>query len=261
MAEHAVRQTLSDAGAQDPAIGSPGPDDASLRMIRRCPLFASLSAAGLRDILAIGQVRGIARQEAVFRQGDRADRIYVLVLGRIKLFLGGPGGRGIILAFVDPGEAFGYLAPLAGTIRAHAAVAVTESLVMAWDAQAFEDLLRRYPAILSNALRLTARRIQADWSRLHALVTEPVGRRLARALLRLARADRHGKAPVVSMLQQDLAEFLGTTPRTLSRILGKWEARGLVAAGRERVVVLRPAGLLRLAQLEDAAGPPGQRRG
>lgn len=190
------------------------------------------------------------RRETVFRQGDRPGGLYLLTRGRMKLLLSGPGGRGIILAFVDPGEAFGHLALMAGTTQTHAAQAVMESSVLAWNADAFQDLLRRYPATTRSALRLTARQIQDCWSRLHACITEPVARRLARALLQLARAGRHGKAAIVSVLQQDLAEFLGSTPPTLSRILGKWEARGLVAAGCERIVILHPEELVHLAEGE-----------
>ena len=234
------------------------PNEDLLRVIRRCPLFGSLREADLWNVLAMGQARRILKREVAFRQGDRPDEIYVLTRGKMKLRLGGPGGRSIILAFVGPGEAFGYPALMARTPHTHAAQAVVESSVLAWDVDVLEGLLRRYPAITKNALRLTARQVQDDWSRLYALVTEPIARRLARALLRLARAGRYGKAPVVSMMQQDMAEFLGTTPPTLSRILGKWEARGLVAAGRERIVILHPEELVQIAGWGDASGPRGR---
>lgn len=208
----------------------------------------------------MGQTRRIMRREAVFSQGDRPDGMYLLTQGRVKLLLSGPGGRDIILAFVDPGEAFGYLALLAGTTQAHTAQAVTESSVLAWSAKVLEDLLRRYPAIMRSALRLTAGQIQDEWRRLYALATEPVARRLARVLLQLARGGRHEKAPVVSMMQQDLAELLGSTPPTLSRILGGWEARGLVAGGRERVVIRDSERLSRIAESDEPIGKTSRRR-
>lgn len=253
------RRTRSEASGHDPAAGTSGPNEALLRMMRRCPLFASLPATDLQGVFAMARERRVMRQETVFRQGDRSDAIYMLTQGRMKLLLGGPGGRGIILAFVDAGEAFGYLAPMAGTSRAHTAQAVMESSVLAWDAEILEDLLRR-PALMRNALRLAARQIQDDWSRLHALVTEPVAHRLARALLQLASTDRHEKRPVVSIMQQDLAELIGTTPPTLSRILGAWETRGLVAAARERVVVRDPERLFRIAESDEPIGKAGRRR-
>ncbi len=258
MAEDASRQARPEASAQDSATETSGPGEALLRIMHRCPLFAPLPAADLGRVLAMSQEHRIMRRETVFSQGDRPNGVYLLTRGRMKLLFRGSGRRSIILAFVGPGEAFGYPALMAGTPHTHAAQAVVESSVLAWDADFLDGLLQRYPAITKNALRLAARQVQDSWSRLYTFVTEPVARRLARALLRLGQAARHGKAAVVPIMQQDLAELLGTTPSTLSRILGKWEARGLVAAGRERIAVLHPEGIVRLAGPDDATGPPGQ---
>jgi CRP/FNR family transcriptional regulator, nitrogen oxide reductase regulator len=243
------------SGRESPGARSPGStrdtagaEEVLLRTLHRCKLFASVPIPVLRTILAVAQERGIAKRTTVFRQGDRADSIYVIVHGKVKLLLTGPNGRGIILTFVEPGETFGYLAPMAGTARTYTAQAIEDSRLLGWPAETFEEILRSSPVVARNTLRFTARQLQADWSRLHDYATEPVAHRLARTVLRLARARDHRRAPALAMMQQDLAEFLGTTPPTLSRILGRWEARGLVTAGRERIVVTSPEGLARIAE-------------
>ena len=241
------------AGSPESTRATAGAEETLLRTLRRCKLFASVPTQELQTILAMGRERYVAKRATMFRQGDRAGSIYVVIQGKVKLLLTGPSGRGVILSFVEAGESFGYLAPMAGTAQAYTAQAVAESRMLAWPAETFEDILRRYPAVARNTLRLTARQLQADWSRLHDLVTEPVPRRLARTVLRLARASGHRPAPVLAMLQQDLAEILGTTPPTLSRILGRWEEGGLVTVGRERVVIKHPEGLARIAE----PGEPG----
>jgi CRP/FNR family transcriptional regulator, nitrogen oxide reductase regulator len=255
------------AGRESPGAGSPestrdtpGAGEALLRTLRTCKLFASVPPAELGTIVAMAQERHIAKRDTVFRQGDRADRIYVIIQGKVKVLLTGPGGRGIILMLAEAGETFGYLDPVAGTARAYTAQAVEESRVLAWPAASFEEILRRYPAVARNALRLTARQLQTDWSRLHDLATEPVARRLARTILRLARARGHHKMPVLAMLQQDVAELLGTTPATLSRILGRWEARGLVTTARERIAVTHPEGLAKIAESHESIAGPIPRR-
>lgn len=222
-------------------------EEALLRSARRCALFASLPMKDLRAIVARGFERGIDKRATAFRQGDRADSVYMLLQGRLKLLLTGPSGRLIVLAFVGPGEAFGYVAPMAETAHAYTGQALEDSRVLIWPARVFEDIVGRYPRVARNLLRIIARRLQADSSRLHELVTESVARRLARAVLLLARSSGSRSAPAVALMQQDLAELLGTTPPTLSRILGRWEAQGLVLTGRQRIVVTDPDGLARIA--------------
>jgi CRP-like cAMP-binding protein len=225
----------------------PAREEGLFRSARRCTLFASLPMKDLRTIVARGYERRLDKRATAFRQGDRADTVYLLLQGRLKLLITGPSGRLIVLAFVGPGEAFGYIAPMAETAHVYTAQALEDSRVIAWPAKVFEDVVGRYPRVARNLLRIIARRLQADSSRLHELVTEPVARRLARAVLRLALSSGSRRAPAVALMQQDLAELLGTTPPTLSRILGRWEKQGLVLAGRERIVVTNPDGLAAIA--------------
>lgn len=248
MAGEAVGRESPGARSPESTRDAAGAEGTLLRTLRRCKLFASVPTPVLRTILAAAEERGIAKRTTVFRQGDRADSIYVIVHGKVKLLLTGPSGRGIILTFVEPGETFGHLAPMAGTARTYAAQAIEDSRVLAWPAETFEEILSNSPTVARNMLRFIARQLQADWNRLHDYATEPVARRLARTVLRLARVRGYRRAPALAMMQQDLAEFLGTTPSTLSRILGRWEARGLVTAGRERIVVTSPEGLARIAE-------------
>ena len=257
---HADSHEVRGARPRERPDASPLSEEVLLRSLRRSGLFASLGFRDLRSILALGHDRHIDRRAVVFQQGDRPDGIYVIVHGRLKLWLTGPSGRLLILALVGPGEAFGYAASMAETLRAYTAQAAEESDALVWPAQVFEGIVARYPPVGRNLLRIIARQLQANWSRLHELVTEPVPRRLARTVLQLARATGSRKSPVVALMQQDLAELLGTTPPTLSRILAHWEARGLVVAGRERIVVTDVDGLSRVAEPDEPFARISERR-
>jgi CRP-like cAMP-binding protein len=83
-------------------------------------------------------------------------------------------------------------------------------------------------------------------------MTERVERRIARALLRLAHdAGRRVEGGVeidFPLSRQDLAQMTGTTLFTVSRTLSAWETDGLIATGRRRVTILKPHGLVRIAE-------------
>ena len=94
--------------------------------------------------------------------------------------------------------------------------------------------------------------IQEMQTRYRELVTERVEQRIARALLRLAaqsgQKSKENRGVELALSRQDLAEMTGTTLYTVSRVLSAWERRGLVAAGRERVMIRDPHGLVRIAE-------------
>ena len=95
-------------------------------------------------------------------------------------------------------------------------------------------------------------------SRYKELATERLDRRLALTLLRLAsqigtRLQENEPAVEIPLSRQDLAEASGSTMFTVSRTLAEWERLGLVEAGRERVVIRNPHGLVKIAEgIEDS---------
>jgi CRP-like cAMP-binding protein len=86
--------------------------------------------------------------------------------------------------------------------------------------------------------------------------TEQVERRVAHALLRLAKqAGRRVEEGVeidFPISRQDVAEMTGTTLHTVSRILSAWEQQGFVASGRQRITLREPHKLLTIAEGHEA---------
>jgi CRP-like cAMP-binding protein len=89
--------------------------------------------------------------------------------------------------------------------------------------------------------------------RYRELATERVPPRLARALVRLVgHVGRPCEAGVrVALTREELAQMVGTTLFTVSRLLSQWESNGLVLGRREAVVVRDLSGLADFAD-----GPP-----
>ena len=74
---------------------------------------------------------------------------------------------------------------------------------------------------------------------------------MANALVRLAgqsgiRSDKEAGIEL-SFSRQDVAEMTGTTLYTVSRLLSDWERRGIIKTGREKILVLNPHELVRIA--------------
>ena len=86
--------------------------------------------------------------------------------------------------------------------------------------------------------------------------TQQVERRVAHALLRLARqAGRKVEQGVeidFPISRQDIAEMTGTTLHTVSRTLSAWESQGLIESGRQRVVLRDPHRLFTLAEQDNS---------
>jgi CRP/FNR family transcriptional regulator, nitrogen oxide reductase regulator len=123
---------------------------------------------------------------------------------------------------------------------------------MVWPASVWPQLIAKYPSLASNTMQTIGGRLQEAHTRVVEMSTQQVERRVAHALLRLAkqagRRIEHGVQIDFPISRQDVAEMTGTTLHTVSRILSAWEQQGLVESGRQRIVLRDPHKLFTLAE-------------
>ncbi len=220
--------------------------------MRSASLFSGLAVADLQAIAAAGHMRSFPVGAYLFLQGDPAERVYLLVAGRLKLIQTAADGQQALLGVLTPGMLLGAVALARVESYPLSAQAVEDCRAAYWTPAELMAFVRRSPELAMNAMKIMADHVQEFQQRYLQLATERVERRLARTLLRLAsqagRKTAEGVLIDLPLTRQDLAEMSGTTLFTVSRTLSQWEAQGLVAVGREKVVIRFPHGLVRIAE-------------
>jgi CRP/FNR family transcriptional regulator, nitrogen oxide reductase regulator len=221
------------------------------KILRRVSVFQNATDEDL-DLIA-GHVieRSIEEDEFFFFQGDPATYLYILVSGRAKLTQTNPSGQLVNLRTINEWQMFGALGAVReGATYPASAQAMEYSTGLAIKSDYLHDLMQTRPYLSFDLMKLMTGYIQEMQERYRELATEKVERRIARALLRLAgqMGTKLEGGIELSFTRQDLAEMSGTTLYTVSRILSDWERQGLVKAGRERVLIRNPHGVVRIAE-------------
>ncbi len=224
-----------------------------IRLLLEVPAFRALGTDELSDVAASAQVREAQRHDYIFRQGVAADAVYVLTRGRVKVTQSAAQGSRVLLRFLGPGDMFGSLLLNSEECYPSSAQAVRWAQVLTWTAGAMSLLVDRHPRIALNVLRELNRGMRELSERYVELATERVERRVAHALMRLARQAGWKTDDGVLLIdmplsRQDLAEMTGTTLYTVSRILRDWGRQGLVDTGRERITIVQPGEVCSVAE-------------
>jgi CRP-like cAMP-binding protein len=205
-------------------------------------LGALLGGRGSRRRLPAGAI--------LFLEGDEGPFVYAVVRGRIKLTAATPSGREVLLSVREPGEIFGELAALDGRPRSATASALEDAEVAQMDAPGFLGLLEAHPAMAVEVLRDVSAGLRAASLRLSRSAGSDTAARVAHHLLDLAaRVREHHGSPAAAELtitQDDLAAWAGTTRESVARVLSRFRAGGLVLTGRGHITVKDPAALARL---------------
>jgi CRP-like cAMP-binding protein len=119
--------------------------------------------------------------------------------------------------------------------------------VLGWERSTLMTLVARYPSLRTRIVEEIARHMTEALARVQELSTERVNQRLARTLLRLAahggRQDGDAVEIVHPITRQELADLVGATLFTVSRLLAKWQDRGVISSTRSHIRILKPAEL------------------
>lgn len=214
-------------------------------------LFAGFSQPEFALVENITHTRSVSADEFIFHQGDPSTHVYFLLEGRVKLGQVTADGQQVLLRIIGSRNLFAIVALTAATPYPISAQAVESSRLAYWRKEDLKALALRVPRLSLNAMEIMAVYVQEYQDRFRELATERVERRLARALLRLA-SQAGQKVPDgvlidMPLTRQALAEMIGATLYTVSRILSQWEDQEIVHSGRERITIRAPHQLVLIA--------------
>ena len=184
-------------------------------------------------------------RQVIVRQGEPANRVFVVERGRLKSLIRSVQGTNAAIEILGPGQVFGEAALLAGDPHyATTVVGMNDGELRSIDRLAFLAWLDRYPAESRQLLMVMSRRI-AELSQRVETSALALPRRLARVLLLLVAelgspAESDALNTPLHVSQQELGEFVGATRESVNRQLCAWEREGVVALRRGRVVVRNP---------------------
>lgn len=217
------------------------------KMLKQSLIFSSLDEDEAIDLSKITVERSFTSDEFIFWEGDVADRLYVVVAGRIKVLKHSSSGKEFIIAFFGPGEMFGEVAVFEGKSYPASAQVVNDAVVLGIRKEDFVLFLSEHPRVAVGIINVLAGRLRDAQGRLKDLAGERVEQRLAKILLMLS--SKLGSN--LPFTKQEIADMTGTTTETAIRVMSRLKDGGIIRSTRGRVIILNEAKLRLLSE-----GPP-----
>lgn len=220
-----------------------------LESVRQVSLFRALDDQHTNQLAGMLRERRFTKGELVFDQGDPGDSLFVIVSGRVRIFLASPDGREATIRILEPGTSFGELAVLDRAPRSASAVAHEDAVTLVLYRDDFMNLLRESFPLVEHVIQLLAERVRYNTAYTERLAFLSVPGRVAALLVQLADTSAPGDGPArLALTQHELADFASTTREWVNRALRDFAERGLVRLERGAVIVLDRAGLRALVE-------------
>jgi CRP/FNR family transcriptional regulator, cyclic AMP receptor protein len=185
--------------------------------------------------------------QALFTEGDLAERVFVIERGWVIISSIAPGGREIVLGVRGSGDVIGDLSVLDGAPRSATALAVGQVEATVAPGSALMRALSD-PGTAMELLRILADRLRdADRKRLEFAALDTLGRvawRLQELGERFGEETTGGVEVELPLSQEQLASWCGASREATVKALASLRSLGCIATGR-RTVVIRDTEALR----------------
>ena len=174
--------------------------------------------------------RDYRKSETIFAQGDRAEVVFFVERGKVKLTVLSRQGKQAVIAILGPGNFFGEGCLAGQPLRMSSATALTDSAIVLIPKQAMIRALHEDAGFSETfTTYLLSRNIRFEEDLVDQLFNSSE-KRLARILLLLANFGKEGRPePVVPKVSQEtLAEMVGTTRSRVSFFMNKFRKLGFI---------------------------------
>ena len=197
-------------------------------------LFCTLSHSALKALQQIKATAIYPKGALLCLEGQAPRGAFVLCTGRAKLSTTSADGKTIILRVADPGEVLGLTAIMANTPY-EATVETLEPTQANFISQAdFVRFLEKYPDVSMKVAQQLTHNCKCAYEEIRALgLSSSAPEKIAKLLLRWAAhpvavpKKKTGDVAVrVTLTQEEIAQFVGTTRETVSRTLADFKKKG-----------------------------------
>jgi len=191
-------------------------------------LFSGLSETDMAAISSLAVTRSFPKNTLVICEGDTSDSLYVVLSGKVKVFLSDEEGKEVTLNLQGAGEYFGELAILDEAPRSASVMTVEDTRLAVLSKAAFEKCMEQHATIALVVMRGLACRLRELTENVRSLALMDVYGRVARLLLEMSE-EVGGKNVIKQRLtQRDIASMVGASREMVSRILRDLSVGGYI---------------------------------
>ena len=210
-------------------------------LLRSVPIFSELSEADIASLARLTSRRTCPKDTVVFFENEEGDSFFCIVAGRIKVTILGDDGREVILSVLGRGDFFGEMALLDNEPRSATAIAVEDTELLSLHRNDFQSVLSDNRSIMSALIKILTARLRRANHQISTLALLDVYGRVARVIVDTARDEgkrlKDGRIAFRRATHQEIANRIGTTRETVTRMLKDLERQGLIHIDGKEVVV------------------------
>ncbi|MEW6663533.1 MAG: Crp/Fnr family transcriptional regulator [Bacillota bacterium] len=210
--------------------------------LTKLSFFARLPKDTLDWLEPLMPVRRYVSRQLLFMEGEPSDFMGFVLEGRVKLYRVSSEGQEKVVHIATAGDVFGELPYFDGKPHPLTAETMEETRVRLISHQDLDRLWQAHPDIGREFLRVASLRLRQTYRQIRSLTFKDAYARTAGRLYKLARdygvKTAQGVELSLTFTQQELANLIGTSRETMSKILNSLQKNRILTANRGQIIIL-----------------------
>lgn len=225
----------------NPMIGHHDTKNCESCQLREPGMFCDLPKGGLEAFQSAKHTSTYPSGTFLYFERESNRGVYIICSGQVKLSVSSSAGKTLILKIAKPGDVLGLSATLTDTPYEATAEILQTARVTYLRAEEFRAIIARHPQAYASVIRQLNQQYESACEQLRTLaLCSSTTEKLARLLLRWSRQGRQtpeGTQFTVPLTHEQIAECVGATRETVTRTLGDFKRKHLIALHGASMVI------------------------
>lgn len=216
----------------------------SRQLLQQFPMFADLDEASATRLCELAHLAEVPRRTRLVEAGSEPDGTFLLVAGKVKVFLADEDGREVILSTLKAGEVFGEMSLIDDMPRSAHVETLEHCTLARISKRDFLACMETSSQLVLAVLRNLATRLRVADAQIERLALFSVEERVLQFLIDHATPRDDGRLVVVPPSKQDIARMVGASREMVSRVMRSLEESGRVSSSGKTLVLHQTAARL-----------------
>jgi len=211
-----------------------------INLIKKMPLFSSLSEDEQVVLSEQFVMRRFPKNSVILNEGDDSSSLYVILDGRVKVFLTDESGKEVILNTQSAGEYFGEVSLFDDGPRSASVMTMEDSQFAVLKKQTFIQLITENPLLSLSIINGLTQHLRALSENVRSLALMDVYGRVARLLMDMSVEQENGDRIIDEALTYtDMANHIGASSKMISRIMQDLKKGGYIRKESKKIIIER----------------------
>jgi CRP/FNR family cyclic AMP-dependent transcriptional regulator len=220
------------------SAGLTGHANVSAQVLAAKHSFPAVTDQTLQRLATLGVLRSYRKGAAIINEGEHGDTVYIVVSGRVKVYVSDDKLHEMILDTRGAGEYVGEMS-MSGGVRSASVVCLEDSAFCVITRKTLREFITSNPDFAMTMILTLISRMRLTTDLVKDLALRDVYERVARLLMQLVREQPDGTLVVAERLRQaQIAKRVGASRDMVNRVLKELSVGEYIKIDDGRIILL-----------------------